>query len=102
MTFDYNAYSDKMLVSISEPESQCVYVEGQTPGVILRVEDATGTVRSFEVLLWSRRIAENTVLIPEIANPEFQKKWPEFQKQWLKNLELIVENSRKIYNGPVV
>lgn len=86
MTFEYDAYSDTMLVSISEPASPCVYVEGQTPGVILRVEDATGTVRSFEVLLWSRRIAKSPVLVPEITDPEFQN-------QWLNNLQLVDEKS---------
>jgi len=85
MTFEYDTYSDTMLVSISEPSSSCVYVEGQTPGVILRVEDSTGIVRSFEVLLWSRRIAKGSVLVPEITDPEFQV-------QWLKNLELLRNN----------
>jgi len=87
MTFEYDAYSDTMLVSISEPASPCVYVEGQTPGVILRVEDATGTVRSFEVLLWSRRIANSPVLVPEITDPEFQS-------QWLSNLQASLDNCK--------
>jgi hypothetical protein len=86
MTFEYDAYTDTMLVSISEPSSPCVYVEGQTPGVLLRVEDSIGTVRSFEVSLWSRRIAAGSVLVPEVTDPEFQV-------QWLKNLQRLSEGN---------
>jgi hypothetical protein len=75
VTFEYNKFADAMLVSLSEPSSPCVYVEGQTPGVLLRVEESTGIVRSFEVLLWSRRIASGPVLVPEITDPEFQANW---------------------------
>ncbi len=75
MTFEYSKFADAMLVSISEPSLPCVYIEGQTPGVILRVEELTGIVRSFEVLLWSRRIAKGPILIPEITDPEFQARW---------------------------
>jgi hypothetical protein len=64
-----------MVVSISEPSAPCVYVESQTPGVILRVEESTGIVRSLEVLLWSRRIAAGILMIPEITDPEFQAEW---------------------------
>jgi hypothetical protein len=82
MTFEYNEFADTMLVLISEPASPCVYVEGQTAGVILRVEESTGIVRGFEVLLWSRRIAKGPVLIPEVTDPEFQT-------QWMINLSLM-------------
>jgi hypothetical protein len=82
MTFEYNEFADTMLVSVSEPASPCVYVEGQTAGVILRVEESTGIVRGFEVLLWSRRIAKGPVLIPEVTDPEFQT-------QWMTNLSLM-------------
>lgn len=84
MTFEYDADSDTMLVSISEPSSPCVYVEGQTFGVLLRVEEETGIVRSFEVLLWGRRITAGPVLIPEITDPEFQT-------HWLANQQLLSE-----------
>jgi hypothetical protein len=82
MTFEYNAFADVMAVSISEPSSLCVYVESQTPGIILRVEEAAGIVRGFEVLVWSRRIAKGLVLIPEVTDPEFQA-------QWMKNQSLM-------------
>jgi hypothetical protein len=82
MTFEYNEFADAMLVAVSEPASPCVYVEGQTAGVILRVEESTGIVRGFEVLLWSRRIAKGPVLIPEVTDPEFQT-------QWMTNLSLM-------------
>lgn len=75
MTFEYSEFADVMVVSISEPLSPCVYVESQTAGVILRVEESTGTVRSFEVLVWSRRIAAGILMIPEITDPEFQAEW---------------------------
>lgn len=83
MTFEYDAYSDTMLVSISEPSSPCVYVEGQTPGVLLRVEESTGIVRSFEISLWGRRIVKGPILVPEITDPDFQA-------LWLKNLSTIM------------
>jgi hypothetical protein len=82
MTFQYNAFADVMVVSISEPSSLCVYVESQTPGVILRIEESVGIVRGFEVLVWSRRIAKGLVLIPEVTDPEFQA-------QWMKNQSLM-------------
>lgn len=95
MTFEYDSYSDTLLVSISEPAAPCVYVEGQTPGVLLRVEDSTGTIRSFEVLLWNRRIARGPVLVPEITDPEFQS-------QWLRNLQLLSEKTKsKDYRSSV-
>jgi hypothetical protein len=75
MTFEYSEFADTMVISISEPSSPCVSVEGLTPGVILRVEESTGIVRSFQVLLWSRRIAHGPILIPEITDPEFQSQW---------------------------
>jgi hypothetical protein len=75
MTFEYNAFADVMVVSISEPSSTCVYVESQTPGVILRVEESVGIVRGFEVIVWSRRIAKGIVLVPEVTDPEFQALW---------------------------
>jgi hypothetical protein len=84
MTFEHDPYSDTMLVSISEPSSPCVYVEGQTAGVLLRVEEATGIVRSFEVLLWSRRIVKGAILIPEVTDSEFQSRW-------IDNLRLMRE-----------
>jgi hypothetical protein len=82
MTFEYNKFADTLLVSLSEPSSLCVYVESQTPGIILRIEESTGIVRSFEVLLWGRRIAPGTIMIPEVDDPEFRT-------QWLTNLSLI-------------
>jgi hypothetical protein len=79
MTFEYSEVADLMLVSLSEPSSPCVYEESQTPGVILRIEESTGIVRGFEILVWSRRIAKGPVLIPEVSDHEFQT-------EWLKNL----------------
>jgi hypothetical protein len=64
-----------MWVSLSEPLSPCVYVESQTAGVLLRIEESTGIVRGFEVIAWSRRIAKGIILIPEITDPEFQEQW---------------------------
>jgi hypothetical protein len=75
MTFEYSEFADVMVVSISEPSALCVSVESQTPGVILRVEETTGIVRSFEVLVWSRRIATGTIMIPEVTDAEFQAEW---------------------------
>ena len=75
MTFEYNEFADVMWVSISKPTSPCVYVESQTPGVILRVEEDSGIVRGFEVLVWSRRIANGLVSVPEIDDSEFQARW---------------------------
>jgi hypothetical protein len=71
-----------MWVSLSEPSSPCVYLEGQTAGVLLRVEESTGIIRGFEVIVWSRRIAKGTVLIPEVTDPEFQA-------QWIRNQSLM-------------
>ena len=79
MIFEYGEFADVMIVSISEPSSPCVYVESQTPGVILRVEESTGIIRSFEILLWSRRLAAGDISIPELAGHEFKM-------QWTKNL----------------
>jgi hypothetical protein len=75
MTLEYGEFADVMVVSISEPSAPCVYFESQTPGVILRVEESTGIVRSFEVLLWSRRFARGPILVPEVTDPEFQSEW---------------------------
>ena len=75
MTFEYSEFADVMVVSISEPSSPCVQVESQTPGIILRVEESTGIVRSFEVLLWSRRISVGVIIVPEITDLEFQAEW---------------------------
>lgn len=83
MTFEYDDFSDMMVVSLSEPSSLCVYVEGETAGVMLRVEEETGIIRSFSVLLWRRRIAYGPILIPEISNSEFQELW----KEKLKTLQ---------------
>lgn len=82
MIFQYDECADSMWVSISEPSSPCVYMESQTAGVLLRIEESTGIVRGFEVIVWSRRIAKGPVLIPEITDPEFQA-------QWIKNLSLM-------------
>lgn len=82
MTFEYNEFADEMVVSISEPSSPCVYVESQTPGILLRVEELSGIVRGFQVFVWSRRIAKGIVLVPEVSDPEFQA-------QWLKNQSLM-------------
>lgn len=81
MTFEYNTFADTLLVSISEPEAPCVYSESQTPGVLLRIEESTGIVRSFEVVLWSRRLARGLVLVPEVNDPEFQVRWTSAQKR---------------------
>jgi hypothetical protein len=50
-------------------------MEGQTAGVLLRIEESTGIIRGFEVLAWSRRIAAAIVMIPEVTDPEFQAEW---------------------------
>jgi hypothetical protein len=86
MIFEYDDCADVMWVSISEPSALCVYVEGQTPGVILRVEESTGIVRDIHVTAWSRRIAAGDVLIPELSDPEFQA-------QWIKDLALFCKAS---------
>lgn len=83
MIFEHDEFADSMWVSISEPSSPCVYVEGQTAGVLLRVEEATGIVRGFEVTAWSRRIAKGAVIVPEITEREFQVEW--IRKQSLMN-----------------
>ena len=80
MTFEHNAFSDTLLVSISEPKAPCVYSESQTPGVLLRIEESTGIVRSFEVFVWSRRVARGIVLIPEVNDPAFEAQWVSKQK----------------------
>jgi hypothetical protein len=82
MTFEYDRFSDTMLVSLSEPSSPCVYIEGETAGVLLRVEESLAVVRSFEISLWSRRISNGPVLIPEITDSNFQI-------QWLQNIEKL-------------
>lgn len=75
MIIQYDEFADSMWVSLSEPSSPCVYVESQTSGVLLRIEESTGIVRGFEVIAWSRRIAKGAILIPEITDPEFQEQW---------------------------
>ena len=82
MTFEHDEFADVLWVSISEPSTPCVYVESQTLGIILRVEESTGTVRGFQVTAWSRRIALGPVLVPEVTDPEFQS-------QWMDNLRLL-------------
>lgn len=85
MTFQYDHSADVLWVSLSEPAALCVHVESQTHGVILRVEESTGIVRGFEVLAWNRRIAAKPMLIPEIADPEFQEEWKRrFESHWAK------------------
>jgi hypothetical protein len=75
MTFQYDHSADVLWVSLSEPTALCVYVESQTHGVILRVEEATGIIRGFQVLAWQRRIERGPVLVPEITDPEFNEQW---------------------------
>jgi len=75
MTFQYDQSADVLWVSLSEPAAMCVYVESETHGVILRVEESTGTIRGFRVLAWNRRIAAGPILIPEITDPDFQEEW---------------------------
>jgi hypothetical protein len=75
MTFEYDQFADSMWVSFWEPASKCVYIEGQTPGVILRLEETTGRICGFEVLVWSRRISHGPILVPEINDPGFQTQW---------------------------
>jgi hypothetical protein len=75
MIFQYDEFADSLWVSVSEPSSPCVYVEGQTAGTILRVEESTGIVRGFEIIAWSRRIAKGDVLVPEATDPGFQEQW---------------------------
>ena len=87
MTFEYDDYSDTLLVSLSEPSSPCVYVEGHTPGVILQVEESKGIVRSFQVLVWSRRISKGPVLVPEVTDPDFQA-------HWIKNQQMLRESTK--------
>ncbi len=86
MTFEYDEFADVLWVSVSEPSAPCVYVESQTLGVILRVEESTGVVRGFQVTAWTRRIALGTVLVPEVTDPEFQS-------QWIKNLQHLSEGN---------
>lgn len=75
MTFEYDEFADSLHVSISEPASSCVYVEGETAGVLLRVEETTGIVRGFEISAWKKRIAHGQILIPEIGSQDFVKEW---------------------------
>lgn len=75
MTFQYDEFADVLWVSLSEPTAYCVYVESQTHGIVLRVEESTGTIRGFQVIAWMRRIAAGPVLVPEIVNPDFQSEW---------------------------
>ena len=82
MIFQYDEFADSMWVSLSEPSSSCVYVESQTPGILLRVEEGNGIIRGFEIIAWSRRIAAGSIMIPEIVDPDFQA-------QWTKNLSLM-------------
>jgi hypothetical protein len=79
LIFQYEESADSLWVSLSEPAGQCVYIESQTPGIILRIEEGTGIIRGFEVLAWKRRIAAGNIMIPEIVNEDFQA-------QWIKNL----------------
>jgi len=81
MIFQYDEFADSMWVSLSEPSSPCVYVESQTAGVLLRIEQTTGSVRGFEVTAWSRRIARGVVLVPEVTDPDFQSKWIKRQSE---------------------
>jgi hypothetical protein len=75
MTFEYDEFADNLWVSISKPSSACVYVESETPGVLLRVEETSGIIRGFEITAWKRRLAVGAVFIPEISNEEFCKDW---------------------------
>jgi len=75
MTFHYDECADSLWVSLSEPTAACVYVESQTAGVILRVEESTEIIRGFEVLAWSRRVANGPILIPEVVGPEYPSRW---------------------------
>jgi hypothetical protein len=50
-------------------------MEGQTAGVLLRIEESTGIVRGFEVIAWSRRITKGLVLVPEVTDSGFQALW---------------------------
>ncbi len=75
MIFQYDEFADSMWVSLSEPSSPCVYVESQTAGVLLRIEESTGIIRGFEVIAWSRRIAVGIIMVPEVTDPEFQAEW---------------------------
>ena len=75
MTFEHDQSADVLWVSLSEPATKCVYMESQTPGVILRIEASTGVIRGFEVIAWTRRVAAGPVLIPEIVDPGFQSEW---------------------------
>lgn len=81
MIFQYDEFADSLWVSLSEPSSPCVYVEGQTAGVLLRIEEATGIVRGFEIIAWSRRIAKGDVLVPEVTDPGFQAQWNKNQSK---------------------
>lgn len=78
MTFQYDEFADSLWVSLSEPASECAYVESQTPGVVLRVEETGGIIRGFEILAWSRRIGRGPILVPEIIDPEFSRRWSEY------------------------
>lgn len=75
MTLEYDECSDVMSVSLSEPSSLCVYIESDTAGVLLRLEEATGLIRSFEVSSWSRRVATGPVLVPEVSDSDFRWRW---------------------------
>lgn len=75
MTFEHDEFADTMWVSLSEPVSQCVAVDSDTAGVILRIEQASGIIRSFEVTAWSRRLAKGSILIPEVSDTEFSQRW---------------------------
>lgn len=75
MTFQYDHSADSLWVSLSEPTAVCVYMESDTPGVILRVEEPTGIIRGFEIVAWSRRVEKGSVLIPEIDDAGFREQW---------------------------
>lgn len=75
MTFQYDEFADSLHVSLSEPSSACIYVESESFGVLLRVEEITGLIRGFEVSAWRKRIGIGQVLIPEIGNSDFVREW---------------------------
>jgi hypothetical protein len=85
MTFQYDEFADVLWVSLSEPTAPCVYMESQTHGVILRVEESTGIIRGFQVIAWNRRIAVGPVRVPEIIDPEFQEHWGRKSENRLAN-----------------
>jgi hypothetical protein len=75
MTFEYDEFADTMWVALSEPMHPCVYTEGETAGVILRIEKISGIIRGFEITAWKRRLAHGLILIPEISDSNFSVNW---------------------------